>query len=54
MSESGRNVTAELDDLRAAHEDLLASTDAFFLIVIGIIIFLMQGGFALLEAGTVR
>jgi hypothetical protein len=31
-----------------------ANTDAFFLLIIGIVIFLMQGGFALLEAGSVR
>ena len=35
-------------------EKLAANTDAFFLIVIGIIIFFMQAGFAFLEAGSVR
>ena len=31
-----------------------ASVDSFFLIIISIIIFFMQGGFAFLEAGSVR
>ena len=35
-------------------QTLIGNTDAFFLIVIGIIIFFMQGGFAFLEAGSVR
>ena len=30
------------------------SVDSFFLIIISIIIFFMQGGFAFLEAGSVR
>ena len=33
---------------------LVGNTDAFFLIVIGVIIFFMQCGFAFLEAGSVR
>ena len=35
-------------------EILMNNTDQFFLIVIGIIIFFMQCGFAFLEAGSVR
>ena len=31
-----------------------ANVDAFFLIVMGCIVFLMQCGFAFLEAGSVR
>ncbi len=33
---------------------LINNANAFFLIVNGIIVFLMQGGFAFLEAGSVR
>ena len=33
---------------------LKANVDAFFVIVMGIIVFLMQAGFAFLEAGSVR
>ena len=35
-------------------DDLKVNLDGFFLIIMGIIIFLMQCGFALLEAGAVR
>ena len=35
-------------------EILMNNTDQFFLIVIGIIIFFMQCGFAFLEAGSIR
>ena len=45
-----RNVTEtelELDVLKG-------NIDAFFLIVMGCIVFLMQCGFAFLEAGSVR
>ena len=35
-------------------EILIQNTDHFFLIVIAIIIFFMQCGFAFLEAGSVR
>ena len=45
------NKTLELTD----HELLLADElDALFLVVMSIIIFVMQCGFAFLEAGTVR
>ena len=46
----GVNLTA----LNESFEVLRANTDAFFLLVIGILIFFMQAGFALLEAGSVR
>ena len=48
--EMERNVTEsqlELDMLKG-------NVDAFFLIVMGCIVFLMQCGFAFLEAGSVR
>ena len=45
------NKTLELTD----HEHLLADElDAMFLVVTSIMIFIMQCGFAFLEAGTVR
>ena len=44
MTES---VSEELADIRA-------SLNAAFLVLMGIIVFLMQGGFAFLEAGSVR
>ena len=45
------NKTVELTD----HEHLLAvELDALFLVVMSIMIFIMQCGFAFLEAGTVR
>ena len=34
--------------------DIRASVNAAFLVLMGIIVFLMQGGFAFLEAGSVR
>ncbi|XP_023345791.1 putative ammonium transporter 1 [Eurytemora carolleeae] len=52
-SRDPRNMThAELQDLK--FENLEKNTDHFFLIIIAIIIFFMQGGFAFLEAGAVR
>jgi len=41
------NVTASVDQLR--HE-----LDAFYLLVCGVLVFMMQAGFALLEAGTIQ
>ena len=43
-----------LEELSGAQTVLAGNMDAFFLIIIGIIIFFMQGGFAFLEAGSVR
>ncbi|CAJ0940078.1 unnamed protein product, partial [Mesorhabditis belari] len=52
------NLTAELLDLRASFEeykvDQAENLDAFFLCTMAVIIFLMQCGFAFLEAGAVR
>ena len=45
---------AEVSEDRKILDVLVGNTDAFFLIVIGMIIFLMQCGFAFLEAGSVR
>lgn len=50
MSESKVNLTA----LEARLDKLESSTNAVFLLSLGTMIFLMQGGFAFLEAGSVR
>ena len=42
----------EIENLELA--DIRKSLNAAFLILMGIIVFLMQGGFAFLEAGSVR
>ena len=52
------NMVEDLTDQLNATEDnqkvLAANNDQFFLIVIAIVIFFMQCGFAFLEAGSVR
>ena len=48
---------ATIDTTAAPMSDidiLKANTNDFFLIIIGMVIFLMQAGFAFLEAGSVR
>ncbi len=45
------STNATLADLSKRLDDLEASTNGSFLIIASIIIFLMQGGFAFLEAG---
>ena len=47
-------MTRTIADLNAAYDGLGTSLDNFFLLVMGCIVYLMQLGFALLEAGTVR
>jgi len=56
MGDSDTNSTMEanLSKLNEAIETLQINSDHFFLIVIAIVIFFMQGGFAFLEAGSVR
>ena len=51
-SEPGNLTHMEL--LYLKFNNLEKNTDHFFLIIIAIIIFFMQGGFAFLEAGAVR
>ena len=43
-----------LGEIDANMKALMVNTDAFFLIINGIIVFLMQIGFAFLEAGAIR
>ena len=50
---SGGNVSS-LADVDAGLKVLMENADSFFLIIMGIIVFLMQIGFAFLEAGAVR
>ena len=58
---SNETIESEMSDLNATVAALDASlkvlmfnTDSFFLVIMGIIVFLMQVGFAFLEAGAVR
>ena len=46
--------TPDLAAMTKIHTTMAANADAFFLIAMGIVIFFMQGGFAFLEAGSVR
>ena len=43
-----------LSTLDESLKALMQNTDSFFLIIMGIIVFLMHCGFAFLEAGAVR
>ena len=44
-----------LEELTATNKDQLAGdTDVFFMMICGVLVFFMQAGFALLEAGSVR
>lgn len=47
------NATEE-EDLRAVVDAIKENLDSFFLITMGMLVFLMQCGFAFLEAGAVR
>jgi Amt family ammonium transporter len=52
------NLTVELSKLKSQlktmNENMAENNNAFFLVTMALIIFLMQCGFAFLEAGTVR
>lgn len=41
-------------DLQAALDDLTVSLDLLFVLVMGVICFLLQAGFGLLEVGSIR
>ena len=45
---------SSLNDVKSAMADQAAETDTFFLIWAGALIFLMQCGFAMLSAGSIR
>ena len=49
-----KDLTERLKTTEDTQKVLAANSDQFFLIVIAIIIFFMQCGFAFLEAGSVR
>lgn len=44
----------QLTELNNKFDQLYDDVNAFFIITMGILVFLMQGGFAFLEAGAVR
>ena len=49
-----KDLTDRLKATEDTQKTLAANSDQFFLIVIAIVIFFMQCGFAFLEAGSVR
>ena len=51
---STTNMETSLKDLEDKFEKLYDDMNAFFIITMGCLVFLMQGGFAFLEAGAVR
>ena len=54
LEEQVKNLTTMLQETDDGRQTLADNADHFFLIVIAIIIFFMQCGFAFLEAGSVR
>ena len=48
------NMTATITNLQAQIDESNASIDMFFVLSMGIICFLMQAGFGLLEVGSIR
>ena len=54
LTEMVKDLTDRLKATEDTQKVLAANSDQFFLIVIAIIIFFMQCGFAFLEAGSVR
>ena len=48
------DTAAEIAALKAQIDDLYASIDIFFVLSMGIVCFLMQAGFGLLEVGSIR
>ena len=53
-SKSNKTLEEQLEDLTENFDQLYENVDAFFILTMGILVFLMQGGFAFLEAGAVR
>ena len=54
MEELIENIQRRLNESEARTAEIAKETDQFFLIVMSIVIFFMQCGFAFLEAGSVR
>ena len=54
MEELIENIQRRLNESEARTAEIAKETDQFFLIVMSIVIFFMQCGFAFLEAGAVR
>ena len=54
MEEEIQSILKRLNDSEKRTAEIAKETDQFFLIVMSIVIFFMQCGFAFLEAGSVR
>ena len=54
FKDSTENIKMTLNETEEIVADLKHNLDSFFLIIMGIVVFLMQCGFAFLEAGAVR
>ena len=54
MEEEIQSILKRLNDSEKRTTEIAKETDQFFLIVMSIVIFFMQCGFAFLEAGSVR
>jgi ammonium transporter, Amt family len=48
------NMTATIANLQDQLDEMMTSIDAFFVLVMGMIVFMLQAGFGLLEVGSVR
>ncbi len=54
MSSNETEANSTALSLEESLKALMFNTDSFFLVIMGIVVFLMQCGFAFLEAGAVR
>jgi Amt family ammonium transporter len=48
------DAATQIADMEAVIADLTTSIDVFFVLIMGIICFLLQAGFGLLEVGSIR
>jgi ammonium transporter, Amt family len=53
-AETLANMTATIANLQAQLDEMMTSIDIFFVLVMGMICFVMQAGFGLLEVGSIR
>ena len=54
MAEIIANMTAQISDLQSQVEEANTSIDLFFVLTMGIVCFMLQAGFGLLEVGSIR
>ena len=54
MAELIANMTAQISDLQSQVEEANTSIDLFFVLTMGIVCFMLQAGFGLLEVGSIR